>query len=285
MLRWSERALKALPHLLRGIQDVDVYIEDETGKVLFQRLLHRIAGDRLRIRSVTPLNGRANVIAAAKAIRPTGLNPCLYIIDGDFEWVRNESPPAEHNLFRIPAYCIENLFICESTFLKILEEETGKEQGLLREEFDFDRWLSEFSEELVKLYIAYAVVNKVSPSEPTIGKGVLQLVHPESEKGFCPIKLQGQREQVLEKVKGSDTGARIDEMFELFYMRACALNQSLNVVSGKAALMPIIVKRFRRCGANIKINSLLRRMANIIALQSFASLEGALLSIASKRRR
>jgi hypothetical protein len=284
IIQWSQRALKAFPYLLRTVQDVDVYIEDTNGKVVYERILKRLVGDKMRIRSVIPLNGRKEVIKHARLPKPDGVNPQLFIIDGDFEWVRGEEPPEAVDLYRLPAYCVENLLIWESALIKILVDETGYDDSELREKFDFEGWLNSFRRELVELYIAYAVLNLKSPTSTTVRRGHHMFFDADRKKGYCPEKL---RKEVVTTLKDAENVAHKDEVRKLYtdcLERAFAWGQPLHVVSGKSALMPVILERFRVFPkVKVKPESLARRLADVVELQHFETLKEALESSAYQR--
>lgn len=108
MLKWPTRALDAIQKLFEPLQDVDVFVEDADDEVFYSHLLRRITVAEARVVRVFAKNGREAVIDAARHHRPSG-RAVLYLIDGDLEWVLGKAAPSVARLFRLPAYCIENL--------------------------------------------------------------------------------------------------------------------------------------------------------------------------------
>jgi hypothetical protein len=132
--QWPARAIGAITSLFRPLQDIDVYVEDQGSEAFYRELLRRVLPSDVRVERVLPLNGRQNVIAAAMRHDFTN-RPALFIVDGDFEWVRGEPAPA-----------------------------TAKE---LR----FGQWVAGLSA-FLRLFAAWAVLNKVDPDVPTVSIGI-----------------------------------------------------------------------------------------------------------------
>src|ERR1017187_592430 len=110
MITWSRRAKVALSYLFRPLQDVDIYVENINDEVFYSELIRRIAPSHIRVVRVFPKGGRQAVLEAAQH-HDFQQRRALFLVDGDFEWVRDERPPAAHGVYRVEAYCIENLLI------------------------------------------------------------------------------------------------------------------------------------------------------------------------------
>ena len=53
--RFPERALSSKAVFYRPLQDIDIYVEDESAEVFYTELLKRLVGDDARIATVIPL--------------------------------------------------------------------------------------------------------------------------------------------------------------------------------------------------------------------------------------
>ncbi len=62
MIQYSSRAIKGLAYLFRRYNDIDVYVEDETCKGLYEILFERMLDRKARISRVFQLRGKEKVI-------------------------------------------------------------------------------------------------------------------------------------------------------------------------------------------------------------------------------
>src|SRR5579859_6472680 len=122
MIEYPKKALRALAFLFRPYNDVDVYVEDEKCRNLYETLLQRMLGDQARIERVIQLGGRDEVIKTCSQDQQAGGRCRLYIIDGDFEFVLGMSAPQLKYLYRLQVYCSENLVFSELAAIEVAYE-------------------------------------------------------------------------------------------------------------------------------------------------------------------
>ena len=172
------------------------------------------------------------------------------MIDGDFEWVRDEPPPDVPGIYRLDAYCIENLLIHEDAAVQLVIEEAAVDEQEAQKRFDFGTWLASISGSLVELFVWFAVLNRVNPTEPTIGLGVGKIVSS-AKKGCMPVldlKKVKLLRNTIEK-KAVDAVGR-DVAYELYRdvsSRVAALSRPYDSVSGKDFLLPLFEYRLWSC--------------------------------------
>jgi hypothetical protein len=225
---------------------------------------------------------RRSVVERAKA-HDFGLRSALFLIDGDFEWVRDEAPPEVVGIHRLSAYCIENLLLDEDAAVQVIIEDAVISEERARNALAFRQWLDEISEPLVELFTSFAVLNLVRPDEPTVGRGIGSVIT--SQGGSLPeldrVKLEALRRDVDKKAAAVVGQKRADEIRKDITKRAASLSFAIDIVSGKDFLMPLFEFRLRRCtNLPIRRSSLRVRLARRCNAQRFVSLTAALRSAA-----
>jgi hypothetical protein len=278
VLTWPTRAFEAVVLLFRPTQDVDVYVEDAHSEGFYTELLRRLAPRRVRLQRVFPLCGRANVLARAE-LHDHSLRPALFLIDGDFEWVRGEPAPAVRGVLRLSAYCIENLLIDEPALVRIVAEETGMLDEVAAEKLKFSEWVTFLRTHLVALFAELAVLNACSPDSQTIGRGLSSiLTHrkrdlPTLDTRKVQTTLDEVRGQIVACLGREESNARVSEVMA----RVSRLPNALCIVSGKDFLVPLALFRVRQVsGSALRTNAFKCRLMRNCGLSQFADVSAAL---------
>lgn len=279
MLKWPQRATRAIVQLFRPLQDIDIYVEDAGSERFYGELFKRIAPDELRIKRVFPLHGRANVLAQAQ-LHDCAKRPALFLIDGDFEWVRGEpSPP---NVYRLESYCIENLLISEHAAVQLIFEEGVLSKPESSEALDFASWQKSL-QPLVELFTVYAALNAIDPSTATVSIGLGGLLSP-AAKGkppeLDPVKTEARivaQKQRLSKLMGE---AKSVQFLATIRARVTTLPVHLYIVSGKDFLLPLFHFKLKSCGCGLTVKSLRMRLARHCDVTLLRGLTGALVRAA-----
>jgi hypothetical protein len=111
MIEYSGAAKIAVATFMRPYNDVDIYVEDQTYKGLYERIINRSIEGRGRVSSVIPIGCRADVERAAANDNGSDGRRKIYIVDGDLDLLargRHEKVP---NLHRLSVYAVENLVL------------------------------------------------------------------------------------------------------------------------------------------------------------------------------
>ena len=278
MITWPKRALNAIVKLFQPLQNIDIYVEDVYDEVFYKRLLMRVTQNKVRIERVFPQGGRDAVIKAAKSYNKTK-RPALFIIDGDFEWVIGQSPHRKIPLlYRLDAYCIENLLICEKAVAHILSEERvlSEEDAYLR--INFASWATNFKEPLVNLFSAFATAHLHQPSYPTVSRGVGRLCTAtcSGEPRLDNKKIEEEREKTLNEVGKVIGKKKANKLYEKIKQSANALPCPFDIVSGKDFLLPLLGFLLQSHGCKIKKKSLRLKLALRCNLERFSRLKTAI---------
>lgn len=238
MLRWPIRSAAAIARLFRSIQDVDVFVEDQGDEQFYLVLFRAAAPLGVTINRVFGLGGRAAVLQAAEAYVDD--RPAVFLIDGDFEWVRDESAPTVARLYRLAAYCIENLLLRGHLISAVLAEEMMCEHHEAHDRFQFDAWESEMLS-LLPLVVRCAVLNKVAPEQPIMQTLFGSVVEAEP-KGLPRVSAQKLNTRISELdalivAAVGEVSAR--EMIEAVSSRVALRANKSAAISGKTLLLPL----------------------------------------------
>ena len=263
MLKWPKRALAAIEKLFEPLQDVDVFVEDADDEVFYSHLLRRVTEGDARVVRVFAKHGRESVIEAASSHVPSGRRT-LFLIDGDLEWVLGKPAPTLPHLFRLPAYCIENLLVSEKPALRLVVEEAALSDADAARLLDFREWVRRIEEPLVELFAAFATAREFAPTEATVSRGVSRLFTTPAP-GCLPVldesKVKAARDEALAaaiSVAGETAALRV---YDETLRRAMNLPFPLDVVSGKDFLLPLLDMQLRGCACKLKRKTLRLRLA------------------------
>jgi hypothetical protein len=274
-ISWPPGTGLAIAALFDGMNELDVFVEDYGMEPFYLTLIRRIA-PRLRLLRVIALGGCEAVKDAAR-IHDFERRPALFLIDGDFAWVRGESMPSIDGLFRLRAYCIENLLVCEVPFVRIVMEQLQihEEEAVARVEWH--SWIESLSP-LVKLFRSWAVLNYFRREVPTVDRGHGCVVDGGSVPVLSDEKVRFIIREVDEELRGIDSQAisdlndRIDDVLR-------RVESEIDVVSGKDFLIPFILFRLKALSlGNRRIlqDELVFRLANNACSRRFRHVVGAL---------
>lgn len=283
MLQRNLKAKVAKATFYSDYNDIEVFIEDTAHgySKLFVKILSRIFGGSYKIEDVFPLGGRGNVVEACKNDQGSRNKARLYIIDGDLYLLSGEEDPLDYEgLFVLPRYCIENHLLCSSALLSIMdEEEAEKSLEELESLFDYPLWVNDVKDDLLSLFIEYAVAKKIAPTLQTVAYGYSDLISCNTGKVDTTkvnTRILALRESII-----SLTNLELYNETKEFISSKVTLDEKslLSFVSGKDILLPLLMLRFKRL---VKTNSpnlaLKMRIANVCNLESMADLPAAINS-------
>lgn len=283
ILRWPVRARAALAYFFRPLQDLDVYVEDTNDEVFYSELFKSISPSQVRLVRVIAAGDRLSVVERART-HDFGSRAALFLIDGDLEWVRGEPPPDVHGVYRLPAYCIENLLIHEDAAVQVIVEEAAISEEKARAALAFSEWLDQISEPLISLFMSFAVLNAVNPSERTVGLGVGSVIETRKQGGVPELdrrKSEKLRRTIDNKVVALVGEERAKALRAKVLARVGCLPTPVDIVSGKDFLMPLFEHRLRTCTcAPVRRVSLRMRLARRCSRARFQGVTDALAAAA-----
>jgi hypothetical protein len=237
------------------INDIDIFIEDTAYgyEKIFTVLFSRVFEGTYRVNKVFQLGGRNIVIGQHKSNINNASRPTLYVIDSDLFILTGDNVFNTNGLFKLPCYCVENI-ICDPEAIHILldEEETSKSKDEVVKEFNYNEWLNRNIDQLFELFIEYAIVFKVKPSEQTVAFPVNKLVS--GDTGNIDANKLGNRisnlNNMLIDLVGIEQYSKYREQVLQQY-KTSGLSK-LDVISGKDYIFPLLKTRFR---STVKTNA------------------------------
>lgn len=251
MTSYSPRAARALGFLKRQYNDIEVYVEDSSGHNMWLKVLKRILPLGVLITSVNVLNGRNSVVEACRLDQARDGRRRLYIIDADFDHVLGRAKSRLRHLYRLAAYCIENVLLHPRSVVELGTEghlQCSYDEAI--ENLDLDALI--FSHDLLlrKLFVVYAAAEDVESNVPTVSFSVHRLMTrgADGRERLDPEKVW-LRIREVQKAAILVVGARrFAASRRAAWQRAKTLPLN-KVVSGKDYLFPIIAKRLKfGCG-------------------------------------
>lgn len=286
MLKWPERAKSALRKLFEPLQDIDVYVEDINDEAFYRCLLSQATKGKVKVARVFSLGGRKPVIDAAMAY-DQNTRPALFIIDGDFPWVKGELEPTVIGLHCHDAYCIENHLLCEKALSLVLSQEIVISEEEASERLQFDIWRQSISGPLLDLFSAFATVHDLDPTVPTVSQGVGNMCIKRRSTSITELdisKVNRARESALKAAENASTPAATAKLYKRFLNRLESLPDPLLAISGKDFLLPLLDFHLQSLGCRIKRRSLRVRLASAGDISRFSKLADSLIHAASRFR-
>ena len=246
MLRWPESSRRAIARLFRGVQDLDIFVEDVRDEQFYSHLFRAAAPAGLEVRRVVGLGGRHEVLRAATSY----VDPrrALFVIDGDFAWVRGELAPDIPRVYRLEMYCIENLLAAERPVIDVYCEEAMCDESRARAALDLATWRNGIAE-AVRLFVHYALLNSAFPEERTIhgafGRLVSHGAHglPSLDSTKIDNEIRVVRARLDEKLGPAVAESELARITR----RVSSMQDRLRVVSGKEIVLPLLRFHVKKC--------------------------------------
>lgn len=247
MIRYSPRAAKAIGFLKQAYNDIEVYVEDTANQNLWLKLLRQILPANIKLSSITMLGGREKVLAACALDQKVDKRKRIYIIDGDFDFIRGKSKPRLKNLYRLRAYCVENLLLNERALTEIACDSAGNVNiSRASELLSFDRVVRDHEDALKALFTVYAVAQDLQSGIKTVGANVKNLMDSQPTIiAFSDEKIIIRARKILRQLCKRYGTARVRAKRKIFFDRARSLSIDMTV-SGKDYLLPPLHLHLRR---------------------------------------
>ncbi|MDP2930114.1 MAG: DUF4435 domain-containing protein [bacterium] len=243
MIRYSLRALRALPILFKHYNDIDVYVEDTASRNIYEVLINRILNGRARVIRVFQVGNRHQVIEECKRQQGQASRRSVFIIDGDLEMVCGIPAPGLKGLYRLSVYCSENLLVSSDAVTEIAYEclPNMSKQDIYKQ-VQFEEYFKSIDKCLVNLFITYATAYSLCPMLKTAGYHVYELCetslrHPMLDGG----KVQKRRSKILQELIKTHSLKTVRREYGRI-RKLCEANKwsALHIASGKTYILPLI---------------------------------------------
>jgi hypothetical protein len=210
----------------------------------------------------------------------------FFIIDGDLEWVRGDAPPLPQRVYRIDAYCVENLLIHEDPAIQIAIEEAVLSEETARQALGFENWINNTTGLLAELFVWFAALNSVKPAERTVGLGIGMLL-TSSRRGTLPMldgtKVNTLTDEMRQKTEAAVGAKEAKKLSDAIRARIAGLPRQSDAISGKDYLLPLFEYHLWRCTSRkTRRGSLRVRLARHCSLKRFKPVT---VAIAGRMRR
>jgi len=161
MIAYSPDAEPARAYLLRGYNDIDIFVEDVTAQNMYIKLFGRILAGVANVNQVFPLSDREHVITACANDQSQRNRRRLYIIDADQDLINGIPSLTLNHFYRLNVYSVENLLLSEAAAINIaMESSTNEGWADLAIRLGLKQLLSEACILLIPLFIVYALLDK-----------------------------------------------------------------------------------------------------------------------------
>jgi hypothetical protein len=247
MVKHSAAAAKALAYLKRPYNDIDIFVEDTGNHNMWLTIIRRIIPNRIKVTSVNLLGGRDSVIKACKRDQIDNGRRKLYIIDGDFDFILGRKKVALRYLYRIRAYCIENLLLNEETAINlgVFYKPTWNE-AKIRAELQFEDALSLAYERLAPLFQMYALAYSVDPTIKTVGNSVeMFYLNVNDTIEICRRKVFRMALKIARRIRVSIGYLEFVQRLSVIRRRASTVRRDC-WISGKDYILPLFRIIFRK---------------------------------------
>lgn len=176
MVHYSPKAARAIGFLKKFYNDIEIFVEDTSSPNIHVFIYQRILAGRVRLTSVTALNGWKGVIDACKLDQSNDGRKKLYIIDGDLDLIAGKPKSKLRHLYRLQCYCVENMLLSEEAILRICMESdprVGAQQAA--QHLKFAAWLEQIRADLIALFVAYGIAHLKTPTLSTISFSIFRM--------------------------------------------------------------------------------------------------------------
>jgi hypothetical protein len=218
-----------------------VFVEDSGNHNMWLTLLRAVLPPGMKLASVNLLGGHNKVVEACRLDQGHTGRPKLYIIDGNFDHVLGIAKPRLLYLYRLRAYCLENLLIHESAVIAIgLAWQPKKTEAQLSARFDFKGWKRRTVQRLLPLFVAYGIARKLEPSIQTVGYPVQRLfIDTPDGPEVCPRKARSRIWEVMRAVKAAVGLGALRAAKQDIRLRVRRISEE-QAISGKDYLLPLL---------------------------------------------
>ncbi|MFO1037222.1 MAG: DUF4435 domain-containing protein [Geminicoccaceae bacterium] len=235
--RHSVAATRARGFLKRSYNDVEIYVEDTANHNMWYLIIRRLLEPHVKFKSVNLLGGREMVLRACSSDQANDGRKKLYIIDADFDYILNKKKPRLKYLYRLRAYCIENLLLSTEGFVNIaMDSNPVMVESHIRKTYKFNDMIELIYKRLAPLFVLYAVAQELNCSAVTVSYSVVRLCKPGAEE-LCAARIRARMRQVAREIEA--TVGRSAFLFELRIVRRRSKTiKPQKWISGKDYVLP-----------------------------------------------
>lgn len=265
MVSYTPRAAKALGYLKERYNDIEIFVEDTSNHNMWLRIIKNIAPSTIRLSSVNMLGGRNSVLAACRLDQYDDGRRKIYIIDGDFDYLLARPKPRLKHLYRIRAYCVENILLHHESILEVgVDSRPQDTKQDIENLFDYPSLIGIYETKLVSLFTVYAAAHKVAPNLKTTSYSVMKLTTQIAGSASLDVGKIDRRIIQIVREASRLVGVQAFSSVRKKVQKEAAELHFDQIVSGKDYFFPLIWARLRRtCGYNGSIEQLKIHLARV----------------------
>lgn len=246
MIRYPTKAVRTIGFLKSQYNEIEIYVEDTTTTAMYLLIFRQILGSKVHLKSVTPVGDRNRVLAACRLDQANDGRKKLYLIDDDFDHFAGRYKPKLRHLYRLRAYCVENILLDETAVINVgVEDDTNATEQEVSKRLNFKPWLTETVAALLPLFIVYAAARELQPSLQTVGYTVVRLCDQTAEGlRISRSKVRARMREVIRGIKQVEALAKYCECRRQITMRI--RDNSIpgeRLISGKSYIFPLLISR------------------------------------------
>lgn len=248
MIHYSRRALVGLAYLFRPYNDIDVYVEDDTCRNMYEVLISRMLPRGTEVSRVFQLGGRQQVIDACERNQTNVTRPQLFIVDGDFNFVLGTPPPKLKYLHQLGVYCSENLVITETAVIEVaFETLTNAARSQVQSIVLFPQFMHVIVQRLMPLLIVYIAANILDSNVKTTGFNVTELLAQRGKTPQLSVSKVNQRvAEVRRRLRSENSQRQVESAIaQARRLIPASTADVLKLFSGKTYLMPLLYHHLR----------------------------------------
>lgn len=209
MLEYSDRAKIGYAELYRKFNKRTVFIEDDAGRYLYEKLICRLMGDENFVQRVFPLNGKDAVVSQWQSRKKDSSD--IYIIDGDLDLLLSSQIQCD-GLTQLPFYSIENGLLQENAVVRLCQNYVNKEFDDIRQSLGVSSLVEKIERDLFGIFILFSMNHSLPSRVKTIKNGLARYC-----SGFDVDrkKILEVRSALKENIRSQMTGSESRSFFKV----------------------------------------------------------------------
>ena len=183
-LSFSPEGLLSRAALYGGVNDINLYVEDENSQYLYETVFKRLLGSDYKISTIFPCGSKPNVIKAFQEFgeQSDGIKN-VYLADGDFDaFLFPDRMVINDNFVYLRKYNIENYLINENGANSIVKSKMRLVDSEVQKVFNYADWKNQIVGEAKELFLCYCYIQKFVPEVKNVDRSCYEFI--DRETGF-----------------------------------------------------------------------------------------------------
>lgn len=208
---------------------------------MWLRLLRRLLPETINLESVNVIGSKSKVIEACKQDQKDDGRKKLYIVDGDFDYLTKKPMPRLKHLYRLQAYCVENLLchpLCVTAVCLDYDGSVSIDNAWQR--IEYERLIGRHEVLLRSLFVVYAAAQELSLGVETVKYSVHKLMRRNNKLHELDTKKVWSRIRSVIRASAAAVGLRTFSRKRKQLWETAKKIGFEKIVSGKHCLLPLL---------------------------------------------